>query len=103
MEDDCFSLDVSAGVDLVDLFFPPESFSFFFPFPWGHLVSMLQVFEKDYSIAFASTLTAFLTASSQESRPWSWASNWARIEGLRPFRKYRIMIFSFGVAAGSNS
>ena len=73
MEDVCFPLDVSAGVELVDLFFPPESFSSFLAglFSLGHLESMSRVLAEDWSIAFASALTAFSTASSQKfkSRP----------------------------------
>ena len=95
MEDNCFPLDMSAGVVLVDLFFPLESFSSFFLFFRGHLESMLRVLEEDCSIDFASALTAFSTASSQESRSRPRASNWAWMEGLRSFRKYRIMISSF--------
>ena len=66
MEDVCFPLDMSAGAELVDLFFPPESFSSFLAtlFPLGHLESMSQIMEKDWSITFASALTAFSTASS---------------------------------------
>ena len=67
MEDDCFPLDVSAGVELVDLFFPPGSFLSFFLFLWGHLECMSRVLEEDCSIDFASALMAFSTASSQES------------------------------------
>ena len=49
MEDICFSLDVSAGAESVDLFFPPESFFSFLAglFPLGHLESMLRVMKKD--------------------------------------------------------
>ena len=103
MEEDGFLLDVSAEAESVDLFF--ESFSSFLAglFPWGHLEFISRILEEDCSNAFASTLTAFLTASSQESRSLPQASNWALAEGLRPSRKYRIMISSFGVAAGSNS
>ena len=103
MEDDCFPLDVSAGVELVDLFF--ESFSSLLAalFPRGHLESMSRVLAGDCSDAFASALTAFSTASSQESRSLPRASNWARMEGLRPSRKYQIMISLLGVAAESNS
>ena len=68
MEDNCFPLDVSAGVNSVDLFF--ESFSSLLVglFPQEHLESMSQVLAGDCSNAFASALTAFSTASSQESR-----------------------------------
>ena len=96
---------MSTRTESVDLFFPLEFFSSFLAglFPRGHLESMSQVLAEDCSNAFASVLTAFLTASSQESRFLPWASNWARTESLRLFRKYWIMISSFGVAAGSNS
>ena len=69
MEEDCFSLDVSAKGELVDLFFLPESLSSFLAslFSWEHLESMSQILEVDCSNAFASALTAFSTASSQES------------------------------------
>ena len=71
MKDDYFLLDVLAEAELVDLFFP-ESFSFLFTglLPWEHLESILRMLEDDWSIAFASTLTAFSTASSQEFRSW---------------------------------
>ena len=101
MENDCFPLDVSAGKESVDLFFPLESFSSF-PvglFSRGHLESMLWVLADDCSNVFASALTAFSTVSSQEFRSLPWASNWARMKGLRPFRKYQIIISSFGVTA----
>ena len=103
MEEDCFPLDVSAEAESVDLFF--ESFSSFLAglFPQGYLESISRILEEDCSNAFASALTAFSTASSQESRSLPRASNWARTEGLRPSRKYQIMISLFGVAAGSNS
>ena len=105
MEDNCFPLDVSAGTESVDLFFPLESFSSFLAglLSQGHLKSMSRVLAEDCSNAFASALTAFSTASFQESRSLSQASNWARIEGLRPSRKHQIMIFSFRAVAGSNS
>ena len=105
MEDDCFPLDVSAGTELVDLFFPLEFFSSFLAglFPWGHFESMSLVLAEDCSNAFASALTAFSTAFSQESRYLPRASNWAWTESFRSFQKYRIMISSFGVAARSNS
>ena len=105
MEDDCFPLDVLAKTESVDLFFLSESFSSFLAglFSWGHLESMLWVPAEDCSNAFASALTVFSTASSQESRFLPQTSNWARTEALRPFRKYRIMISLFGVAARSNS
>ena len=105
MEDVCFPLDVSAGAESVDLFFPPESFSPFLAslFPLGHLESMLRVMEKDWSIAFVSALTAFSMASSQESRSRLRVSIWARTEGFRPSRKHRIMIRPVGAALGSNS
>ena len=103
MEDDCFLLDVSAEAELVDLFFLPEFFLSLFLFSWGHFESMSQVLEGDCNIAFVSALTAFLMASSQESRSRPRASNWAWIEGLRPSRKYWIMISSFEVVARSNS
>ena len=105
MEDNYFPLDVSARIESVDLFFPPESFSSFLAslFPRRYLDSMSRVLAEDCSNAFASTLTAFLTASSQESRSLPWASNWAGREGFRPFQKYRIMISLFKVAVGSNS
>ena len=76
MEDVCFPLNVSAEAELVDLFFPPESFSSFLAglFPLGHLESMSRVIDKDWSIAFASTLTAFSMASFQESRSRLWVS-----------------------------
>ena len=49
VEDVCLLLDVTVGAELVDLFFPPESFSFFLAglFPLGHLESMSRVMEKD--------------------------------------------------------
>ena len=66
MEEDCFPLNVSAERESVDLFFPLESLSSFLAglFPLGHLESMLRVLAEDWSIAFASALTAFSTASS---------------------------------------
>ena len=66
MKDDCFPLDVSAKGELVDLFFPPESFSSFLAglFSRGHLEFMLQVLAEDCSNAFTSALTVFSTASS---------------------------------------
>ena len=69
MEEACFPLDMSAEGESMDLFFPPESFSSFLAgrFPRGHRESMLRILEEDCSNAFASALTAFLTASSQES------------------------------------
>ena len=69
MEEDCFPLDVSPERELVNLFFLPEFFSSFLAglFPWGHLKSMLQILEEDCSNVFASALTDFSTASSQES------------------------------------
>ena len=69
MEEDCFLLDISAKGELMDLFFSPESFSSFLAglFPRGHLESMSQILEEDCSNAFTSALTAFSTASSQES------------------------------------
>ena len=105
MEKDSFLLDVSAEGELVDLFFLLESLSSFLAslFPLGHLESMSRVLAEDWSIAFASALTAFSTASSQESSSLPWASNWTRMEGLRPFQKYWIMISLFGAAAESNS
>ena len=101
MENDCFLLDVLARTESMDLFFPPEFFSSFLAglFPCGHLESMARVLAEDYSNAFASPLTAFLSASFQESKSLSRVSNWAQTEGLRPSRKYRIMISLFGVAA----
>ena len=83
----------------------PESFSSFIAglFPWGHFESISRVPEGGCSNAFASASTAFSTASSQEFSSRPRASNCARMEGLRPSRKYRIRISSFGVAAGSNS
>ena len=104
VEEDCFLLDVSTKGELVDLFFPLESFPSFLLglFPLGHLESMSRVLAEDWSIAFASTLTAFSMTSSQEFRSWLWTSIWARTEGFRPSRKYRIMIRSFGPAPGSN-
>ena len=90
MEDDCFPLDISAKIESIDLFFPLESFSSFLAglFPREYLESMSQVLAEDCSDVFASTLTAFSTASSQESRFLPRASKWARMEGLRPSRKY---------------
>ena len=69
MEEDCFPLGVSAEGESVDLFFLPESFSSFLAgwFLRGHRESMSQILEEDCSNAFASTLTAFLMTSSQES------------------------------------
>ena len=103
-ENDCFPLDVLARLESVDLFFPPESFSSFLAglFPRRQLESMSQVIARDCSDAFASALTDFLTASFQKSRSLLWTSNWAQMEGLRSFRKYRIMISLLGVATGSN-
>ena len=103
MEDDCFPLDMSAGVESVDLFF--ESFSSLLAglFSRGHFESMSRVLAGDCSNVFAFALTVFLTASSQESRSLPQASNWAQIEDFRPSRKYWIMISSLGVAEGSNS
>ena len=77
MEEDCFPLDVSAEGESVDLFFPLESLSSFLAglLPLGQLKSMLRVLVEDWSIAFASALTAFSTASSQESRSRPRASN----------------------------
>ena len=48
----------------------PEFFSYFLAglLSWGQLKSILQILEDDCSNVFASTLTAFLTASFQESR-----------------------------------
>ena len=105
VEEDCFPLDVSAEGELVDLIFLPESFSSFLTglFPQWHLESMLQILEEDCSNAFASTLTAFSTASLQESWFRPRVSNWAQTEGFRSFLKYQIMVSSFGVAVGSNS
>ena len=94
---------MSARVELVDLFFPPESVSSFFLFSWRHLESILRVLEEDCSIAFAFALTAFSTASFQKSRSRPRASNWARIEVLRLSRKYQIMISLFRMAARSKS
>ena len=59
--------------------------------------------REDCSNAFASALTAFLTASFQEFWFRPRVSNWAQTEGLRPSQKYQIMVSSFGVAAESNS
>ena len=69
MEKDCFLLDMSAKGELVDLFFPLESLSSFLAglFPWEHFESISQILEEDCNNAFASTLTAFSTASSQKS------------------------------------
>ena len=77
MEEDCFLLDVSAEGESVDLFFPPESFSSFLAgrFPRGHRESMSRILAEDCSNAFASALTAFSTASSQESWFWPRVSN----------------------------
>ena len=77
MEEDCFPLDVSAEGESVDLFFLLESLSSFLAglLPLGHLESMSRVLAEDWSIAFASALMVFLTASSQESRSWPQASN----------------------------
>ena len=104
MKNDCFLLNMSAGAELVDLSFP-ESFSYFFTglFPWKHLESILRVLEDDWSIVFTFALTAFFTASFQESRSRPWVSNWAEIEGLRASRRHQIMISSFGVVVRSNS
>ena len=76
MEKDCFPLDVLVEGESMDLFFPLESFSSFLAglFPLGHLESMSRVLAEDWSIAFASALTAFSTASSQEFRSRLWAS-----------------------------
>ena len=105
VEDDCFPLDVSARVESIDVFFLPESLSFFSAglFSRRHLESMSRVLAGDCNDALASALMAFLTASSQESRSLPRASNWTRIESFRPSQKYRIMISSLGVAIGSNS
>ena len=66
MEDDCFPLDMSAGMESLNLFFLPEFFSSLLAglFLWGHLESMSQVMAEDCSNAFASVLTVFSTASS---------------------------------------
>ena len=104
VENDCFPLDVLARTGLVDLFFLESLSSFFVGlFPQRHLESILQMLKDDWSIAFASALMVFSTASSQESRSRPWTSIWAWTEGFRPSRKYRIMISLFGAAAGSNS
>ena len=85
MEDDCFLLDVLAEAESVDLFFP-ESFSSFFVslFPWRHLESILQVLKDDWSNAFIFGLTAFSTASFQESSSRPRTSNWAQMQDFRP-------------------
>ena len=105
VEKNCFPLDVSIEGELVDLFFLSKSFSFFLIglFSWGHLESMSRILEEDYNNAFASPLTAFSTASFQESWFWPRLSNWARTEGFRSSWKCWILITSFGVAVGSNS
>ena len=105
VKENCFPLDVLAEGESMDLFFPPEFFSSFLAglFPLGYLESMSGVLAEDWSIAFASTLTVFSTASSQKFRSRLRASIWARTEGFRPSRKYRIMMRSFGAAPGSNS
>ena len=89
----------------MDLFFISESFSSFLAgrFPREHRESMSRILEEDCNNAFTSTLTVFSTASSQESWFRPRVSNWARMEGLRPSWKYRIMVSLFRVAAGSNS
>ena len=86
MENNYFPLDISAGAELVDLFFP-ESFSSFFAdlFPRRHLESISQVLENDWSNVFASTLTVFSTNFFQKFSSQPHASNWAWIESLRPF------------------
>ena len=105
VEDVCFPLDVSAGAVLVDLFFPPESFSTFLAdlFPWIYLESMSRILEKDWKIAFTFALTTFSMASSQEFISQLQVSNWAQIKGFRLTKKHQIMISSFGVAARLNS
>ena len=105
MEEDCFPLNVLAEGESVDLFFPLESFSSFLAdlFPLGHLESMSWVLVEDWSIAFASALTTFFTASSHEFKSRLQASTWAWTEGLRSSRKHRIMIRSFRAAPGLNS
>ena len=77
MEDNCFPLDVSAGTESIDLFFLLKSFSSFLAglFPREHLESISRVLAEDCSNTFTSALTAFLTASSQESRSLPRASN----------------------------
>ena len=48
MEDDCFSIDISARADLVNLFFLESFFSFFVGlFPQRHLESILWVLENN--------------------------------------------------------
>ena len=104
VEDDCFSLDVSAEAELIDLFFSNSLSSVFAGlFPWRHLESILRVLEDNWSIVFVFTLAAFSTASSQKSRSRPRASKWVRAKGFRSFRKHWIMISLFGVAARSNS
>ena len=104
VEDDCFPLDMSIGAELIDLFFSKSLTSFFAGlFPQGHLESILQVLEDDWSIVFASMLTAFSTAFFQKSRSRPQTSNWARTEDFRSSKNYRIMISLFGVVAESNS
>ena len=71
--------------------------------PSGTLESISWVLEDDCSNIFAFALTAFSTASSQESSSRPRASNWAQMESLRVYQKYRIIISLFGVAAELNS
>lgn len=94
----------SAEGKLVDLVFS-ESFSSFLAglFPWEHLESILWVLEDDCSNVFTSALTAFSTASFQESKSRPRTSNWAQTESFKPSQKYRIMISSFGIVVGLNS
>lgn len=58
--------------------------------------------EGSCSIVFAFALPAFLTASSSEFKSRFWASNYAWIKSPRPFQKYLVKMFLFGVTTRSN-
>ena len=99
--------DALAGGFWEDLFFSKslESLSSFLVGRWpqGHQESICRVPDGAWRLALASALTVLSTTSSQESSSRSLTSNWARIEGRRPSRKYRIMVSLLGAATESNS
>ena len=110
LEDICFSRSTTAGRMSTDLFFSASLSSFFTSlYLRRHLALISRVLKDDCSNAFASTLTAFLKAFSQESNSWPQASNCTQMENLRPLRKYRIIvswlwhIFSLFQFGGTNS
>ena len=72
-------------------------------YPQENFELILRVYEDGCSNVFASTITAFSTASSQKSNSWSWVSNCTRMEAFRFFWKYWIKISLFRVATGLNS